>query len=148
MGEIDRFNIRVYGLLINKSKEILLTEEEKANYAFTKFPGGGLEFGEGIADCLIREFKEEANITVKIEKHFYTTDFFQDSVFRKSDQLISIYYLVSSASCDEIVNGHLTSDAKEGEMNRFLWKPLSELSKNDVTFPIDQHVVELLKSAF
>lgn len=144
MPKIDRFNIRVYGLLINESNEILLTEEEKLDYSFTKFPGGGLEFGEGIVDCLIREFKEEANVEVQVVKHFYTTEFFQDSVFRENDQLISVYYVVASKECHNIKSGALTKDATKGEMNRFLWKPLSDLSKEDLTFPIDQHVAKML----
>lgn len=146
MTEIDRFNIRVYGLLVNEMNQILLTEEEKSDHAFTKFPGGGLEFGEGVIDCLKREFREEANVSIEIKQHFYTTDFFQRSIFRKKDQLISIYYLVTSDQCQQIISGALTKDAKEGEMNRFLWKPLEELKQSDLTFPVDQHIVDLLKA--
>ncbi|MBI3232490.1 MAG: NUDIX hydrolase, partial [Bacteroidetes bacterium] len=92
----EKFNIRVYGLLYNEKNEILLSTENIDGYEFTKFPGGGLEFGEGTRECLIREFKEECGILVKVVDHIYTTDFFQPSAFNKKDQLISIYYRVTS----------------------------------------------------
>jgi len=43
----------------------------------TKFPGGGLQFGEGTIDCIKREFREELGCEIGVLKHFYTTDYFQ-----------------------------------------------------------------------
>ena len=90
----SRFNIRVYGILIQEGK-VLITDEVRSGVKMTKFPGGGLEFGEGIAECLIREFKEELNIRISIKTLFYVNDFYQVSSFNKNEQLVSIYYLVS-----------------------------------------------------
>ena len=70
------FVIRVYGILINKNAEVLLTHEKEEGNVFTKFPGGGLEFGEGLRECLVREFLEETQQRVEVMEHFYTTDFF------------------------------------------------------------------------
>jgi 8-oxo-dGTP diphosphatase len=58
-----------------------------------KFPGGGLEYGEGTIDCLKREFMEEMQIEIEILSHYYTTDYFQPSAYDDS-QVISIYYMV------------------------------------------------------
>ena len=89
----DKFVIRVYGLIINTKKEVLLSDEFQAGMKMTKFPGGGLEFGEGPIDCLKREFKEECNgQQISAIKHFYTTDFYQKALFFENHQLISIYY--------------------------------------------------------
>lgn len=77
MSNIDRFNIRVYGILINPNDEVLLIHERMGDFEFTKFPGGGMEFGEGTRDCLKREFMEEAQLDVEIVEHIYTTDFYQ-----------------------------------------------------------------------
>ena len=57
--EISQFNIRVYGILINERNEVLLTDEYRFGTEITKFPGGGLEFGEGTIDCIKREMMEE-----------------------------------------------------------------------------------------
>jgi 8-oxo-dGTP diphosphatase len=140
------FNVRVYGLLINEHHQVLLADEEVKGYRFTKFPGGGLEFGEGLTDALKREFMEECNTEIKVLEHFYTTDFFVKSAFNDS-QIISIYYkvgLVSTLYTTTKTELFDFADAGE-ELLAFRWKNIAELQPEDVTFPIDQHVVELLK---
>jgi hypothetical protein len=49
---MHRFNLRVYGIVINDKKQILVADEYIRGGFYTKFPGGGLEFGEGTRDCL------------------------------------------------------------------------------------------------
>ena len=88
------FNVRVYGVLINEKKELLVSDEYIRGGLYTKFPGGGLEFGEGTRECLQREFMEEMNLRVEVGDHIYTTDFFQLSAFQPDQQIISIYYYV------------------------------------------------------
>src|SRR5215470_10651611 len=90
------FNIRVYGVLINDKKQVLESDEYIRGNYYTKFPGGGLELGEGTRDCLKREFKEEMHLEVQIGEHLYTTDFYQQSAFNLTQQIISIYYLVNA----------------------------------------------------
>lgn len=139
------FNVRVYGLLIHE-QNVLVTDEFLSNMEITKFPGGGLEFGEGTIECIIREFHEELNIPVKVEKHFYTTDFFVKSAFNDT-QVISIYYIVSTEKPENINTvdeAHRYEEKKEGAQI-FRWLPLSELSENDFTFVIDKKVATLLK---
>lgn len=143
--EIRRFNLRVYGLLINNDREILLSSERRGDFHFTKFPGGGLELGEGTKDCLIREFKEELGIEIELKSHFYTTNFFQRSAFRKEEQIISIYYLVESAQANNINNKMEALDTEEGNKHHFHWRKLSELQEEDLTFPIDRLVLDKLK---
>jgi ADP-ribose pyrophosphatase YjhB (NUDIX family) len=91
---IKHFNIRVYGLVISDTGEVLLTDEFQLGQKMTKFPGGGLRFGEGPADCMLREALEEFGQEVEIVEHFYTTDFYQRSFFFPDHQLISIYYII------------------------------------------------------
>src|SRR3984957_15003342 len=86
------FNLRVYGVLLGPNNEVLVSDEFIRGEYITKFPGGGLEFGEGTRDCLKREFKEELDLEVEVGEHIYTTDFFQMSAFNNQQQIISIYY--------------------------------------------------------
>lgn len=139
-----KFNIRVYGLLINEKHELLLSNEQKGDFNFTKFPGGGLQWGEGTLDCLNREFKEELGIEIEVVRHFYTTDFFQLSAFTVADQLMSIYYLVSSKNLNNIQNG---TQGIDEENHTFHWESIELLSADQLTFPIDQRVFSLLQKS-
>ena len=93
---ISMFNIRVYGILINEKRQVLVSDEFIRGAYITKFPGGGLEFGEGTRECLAREFMEEMNLNVKVADHIYTTDFYQQSAFNAAHQIISIYYFAEA----------------------------------------------------
>jgi 8-oxo-dGTP diphosphatase len=90
------FSIRVYGILINENKQVLVSDEFIRGMYVTKFPGGGLEFGEGTRDCLKREFMEEMQLKVEIGEHIYTTDFYQMSAFNAEFQIVSIYYFAKA----------------------------------------------------
>jgi len=140
-----QFNVRVYGLLINDRAEILLSDEQEYGMRFTKFPGGGLEYGEGLIEGLKREFIEECNAEVEVIGHFYTTDFFVKSAFNDS-QIISIYYLVKNIS--ELKLSFRTKvfdfDGEGDVLQAFRWVKLTDLKPEEITFPIDKHVAELL----
>ena len=134
------FNVRVYGLLVNDKNEILLSDEIIRGNFYTKFPGGGMEFGEGTIECLKREFKEELQIEVEVLHHFYTTDYYQPSYFNPNDQIISIYYYVS---CNESFDlEQINSEQDRSEQFRFI--NLSDFSEDKVSLPIDKTVARLL----
>jgi 8-oxo-dGTP diphosphatase len=139
------FNVRVYGLLINDNNEVLISDEQEYGMRFTKFPGGGLEYGEGLIEGLKREFVEECNTGVEVISHFYTTDFFVKSAFNDS-QIISIYYLVKSVSDLRFTTKTMVFDFDgEGDtLQAFRWVKLSNLTIDDFTFPTDQYVANLL----
>jgi len=140
-----KFNVRVYGLLINEQNQILLSDEEEYGFRFSKFPGGGLEYGEGLIDALKREFVEECETEIEVLEHFYTTDFFIQSVFNDS-QVISVYYLVKPITDLKLNFREEAFDfnAEGNLLQAFRWKNLDGLSIQDVTFPTDQRVIELL----
>lgn len=149
------FNLRVYGILINEQKQVLVSDEYIRGNYYTKFPGGGLEFGEGTRDCLKREFMEELGLLVEIGDHIYTTDFFQMSAFHPDHQIISIYYF---AHAQEPIKAPLRStpfDFDEQQMNvyrqtgeteTFRFIDWNEFSSAAVSLPIDKIVADLVKS--
>ena len=139
------FNVRVYGLLFNPDNEVLISDEQEYGMRFTKFPGGGLEFGEGLLDGLKREFMEECSIDVEIVSHFYTTDFFIKSAFDES-QVISVYYIVKSTTEWTLPVKTIVFDFDgEGDvLQSFRWVKVDELNEGDFLFPTDQQVVKLL----
>jgi 8-oxo-dGTP diphosphatase len=143
-----RFNIRVYGILI-AGEAVLVSDEYIKKNKVTKFPGGGLEFGEGTHECVVREFSEELQLKVEVVSHFYTTDFYVASAFDVNSQVISIYYVVKA---DKTANIHISSkphdyEVKEGAQS-FRWISLKELNEQDLTLIIDKKVAELLMKQY
>ena len=96
------FNIRVYAIILNDKDEVLLSDERRNGFSFTKFPGGGLDWGEGVADCLVREMREELDLDVQLGELFYVNDFFQLSRFHTDNQLISFYYYIDEIDHEAI----------------------------------------------
>lgn len=145
------FNVRVYGILIDDQQRLLVSDEFIRGNYITKLPGGGLEIGEGTRDGLAREFMEEANLEVTVGEHFYTTDFFQISAFNNTDQIISIYYLVHSDKTSTIVAKEKAFDFLpeqvadiKGTAEHLRWIPLSELTEEAMTLPIDKVAIKML----
>ena len=148
------FNIRVYGILINEKKQVLVSDEYIRGGYYTKFCGGGLEKGEGTIDCLKREFMEEMNLKVEIISHLYTTDFYQQSAFNPEHQIISIYYYVKAL---EEIKVPLRSEPfqfdedqlkvykEKGETETFRFIEWNDFSADAVTLPIDKIVATIVK---
>lgn len=146
--------IRVYGILLNEQKQVLVSDEYIRGSYYTKFPGGGLEIGEGTRDCLKREFKEEMDLNVAVGDHLYTTDFFQMSAFNPSDQIIAIYYHVRALEAIRCPIRTSTFDFDEnqmevynqtGETETFRFVDWNNFTSSSVTLPIDKVVADLLK---
>jgi ADP-ribose pyrophosphatase YjhB (NUDIX family) len=133
-----RFNIRVYGLWVHDQK-ILINEEIIRGKTIIKFPGGGLDWGEGTIDGLKREWMEELSIKIEVLNHFYTTDFFQASAYDNS-QVVSIYYWVNAEVPEKIVN-HVSNE-------RTFWHSIRDISADRFTLPIDKKVGSLLSEHF
>jgi len=144
--EVKEITLRVYGILIDPLKGVLVSDELERGKYFSKFPGGGLEPGEGTIDCLLREWMEELGQRIEVIKHFYTTDFFQRSVFDPHKQVISIYYLIKAL---EEMKGRISEkpfeNSKEGSPS-FRWIKLEDFSEDNLTFPIDKLVAGLISA--
>jgi ADP-ribose pyrophosphatase YjhB (NUDIX family) len=148
------FNLRVYGILINEKKQVLVSDELIRGSYITKFPGGGLEFGEGTRDCLKREFKEEMDLTIEVGEHIYTTDYFQLSAFHPDHQIISIYYLVKALEAIKAPLREKEFDFDEaqlkvyedhGETETFRFIDWDNFIAGCVTLPIDKIVATMVK---
>lgn len=148
------FNIRVYGILLGENNSVLVSDEYIRGSYYTKFPGGGLEFGEGTRDCLKREFKEEMNLEVEITEHIYTTDFYQRSAFNPEHQIISIYYFARALepiTCTlrdkpfDFDEDQMTIYRDKNEIESFRFIKWEDFSEEAVTLPIDKVVSGILK---
>lgn len=152
---LSMFNVRVYGILLGDNKQVLVSDEYIRGGYYTKFPGGGLEFGEGTRDCLKREFQEEMDLEVRIGDHIYTTDFFQMSAFTPDQQIIAIYYFahalepikaplrIKPFDFDE---QQLEVYKRTGETETFRFIDWDNFSAEEITLPIDKIVANIIKT--
>jgi ADP-ribose pyrophosphatase YjhB (NUDIX family) len=138
--KIKSFNLRVYALIIERDSILVSRELIDGKYLY-KFPGGGLQYGEGLIEGLQRESMEEMSQNLKNIKHFYTTDFFQQSQFDSKDQLIAIYY---KAKLTLKINNKLKVPIKDFPV--FEWKKITDFSDKELHFPTDKFVFNLLKN--
>lgn len=129
------FNIRVYALCIVNNK-LLTLKEPFAGNMLVKLPGGGLEFGEGTADCLKREFKEELNLEITVGNAFYIQEDFVQSLAKDGKQLLTLYFF---ATIKDLHNLEII-DKNIQEIN---WIPLS--ANNPFTLPVDRTVFNKLQ---
>ena len=151
---MNQFNVRVYGILMNEAKQVLVSDEFIKGQYYTKFPGGGLEFGESTRACLEREFKEEMNLAVRIGAHIYTTDIFQISAFNPAHQMISIYYFAHALEPIKVPLRNAAFDFDEQQLaiyqqtqqiETFRFIDWQDFSAEAISLPIDKIVADLLK---
>ncbi|HAI79753.1 MAG TPA: NUDIX hydrolase [Chryseobacterium sp.] len=133
---IDKLNIRVYATAV-KDRKVLVLHEEYAGEQLMKLPGGGLEFGEGVLDCLHREFEEELNVKINILGHLYTQEEFVVSRFRDNEQLLTVYYLVEIIDENEFLIMDPCIEKTE-------WIPI-DTDGNPFILPVDKIAFEKLK---
>ena len=135
---ITSFNVRVYVTIV-KDQKVFALFEEYAGEQLLKFPGGGLEFGESVIECVQREFDEELNLKIKNIEHFYTQEDFLVSRFRDSEQLLTIYYLADIVDESDLL-------IRDACIEKAEWVSLHK--ENPFPLPVDKIVFEKLKQKF
>lgn len=147
------FTVRVYGIMINEKKQVLVSDEHIRGGLYTKFPGGGLEFGEGTLECMVREWKEEINQDIEVVEHLYTTDFFQMNAFNNKQQIIAIYYLVKGISPFNVKTGSkpfdfVLPDDPMVQIEGVRWVDWEDFTEEAITLPTDKRVTKIVKERF
>lgn len=90
MEETLRPRVRVAGILIENNK-ILLIEHLKKNKKYWLVPGGGVDWGESTAEALIREYKEETNLDITVEKFLFLSETIAPN---KKKHVINLYFQI------------------------------------------------------
>lgn len=137
---MSHFNLRVYGILVWEDALLLLKESYKGT-PLLKFPGGGVEYGEGLKDTLIREFQEELNLKILEVNHFYTQDFFVPSAFHLNEQIQTAYYWVECSNITQI-------KPLDKGIESFHWQSIEDLDSLKLPLPVDEIVRQKLVAHF
>jgi 8-oxo-dGTP diphosphatase len=148
--KIGIFIVRVYGIAIRDDNKVLITDEIYQSKQFTKFPGGGMEMGEGSIDCLKRECFEELGQLAEVGEHIYTTDFYQPSIFIPGSQVLCIYYRINLPFLNQISVKQRKFDfpeLKDGTIV-FRWAEINEVLPEEFTFENDKRVAKILSDKY
>lgn len=110
--------IKVTCAIIIRNKKILITQRgEDSDHPFQwEFPGGKVNPGETIQECIVREIREELNIDIEILEKMMAVDF--DYGFKK---IRLIPFLCSPSNSEIRLNEH----------NDFKWIEPAELGQID-----------------
>lgn len=138
-----QLTLRVYGLLVHAG-QVLVADELIRGQRITKFPGGGLEYGEGLKDCLVREIREELGVDAFDLEHVYTTDFFQQSALHSTPmQVVSVYYTFRTTDPAglRVVTEPFAGIGEGADQEVFRWLALDSARIEDVSLPIDRVVL-------
>ena len=142
---MNPFTQRTYGILINKKQEVLISDEFRFGRYFRKFPGGGVEKGEGILDALKREFKEELSLEIDSHEFLFFNDYFQQSSFDPNLQVTCFYYVVKCSGAQDLkLESYEIPLTEDGEKQQ--WISINELNIETLTFPIDRDALRTLKT--
>lgn len=141
------WNLRVYLLITNaEGSALLVAKESIREHTYTKLPGGGVEWGEGIADAAHREAREELGCAIVLHQQYYFTDYYLPSLFRSSDQVVALYYTASLIDADHLLHT-ARFPARDGSDQYFEWIPLHALDPAAFTLASDRLVLERWRSA-
>lgn len=134
-GLQEGFNVRSYGILRSADgRDVMVIDETVFGKRLVKFPGGGVDAFEGPGRALIREFKEELDVDIRLGDVFYVSPDFHKSFFRPQ-QVIGIYWEVTlQAGQPRAVPPNF----------RFYWTPIASIDPAAFTHPMDQEVVRKL----
>ena len=119
------FGLRSAGVLIKDNKVLLQQVGSDPSYAI---PGGHVSFGELGEEALIREFKEETGMDIKVVRMLWIGEIFFPLNDKDCHQ-ICIYYLVEPAGAtDEPVIWDTVDKVESYEAHiKFSWVDIGDL---------------------
>ena len=114
-----------------KDNKILVQRERNGNeYAL---PGGHIKIGETLENGLIREFKEETGVSIKVERLLWSEECFWEYKGKQAHN-ISFYFLIDESSGLEICDDGEFVSHKDNCDVLIGWLPIEEL-KNVIIYP-------------
>lgn len=123
-----KVRVRVMGLLVIDDRLLMVKHKNiQKDSPFWSPPGGGVNFSENASEALIREFREETNITVTISKFLFVNHF-----RNKHFNALELFFAVEKTS-GELDTG-IDPEFKEqiiSEAKYLKWKEIDLIPENE-----------------
>lgn len=125
----NKLRVRVCGVLI-ENNEILVVEHKNigVNGKFISIPGGGLNFGESIEECLKREFIEETGLEIEIIEFLFLNEYLDLPL-----HAIELFYKVKKLGGKLQLGSDPEMAKNEQILSKVYFVTLNELKKQDIT---------------
>jgi ADP-ribose pyrophosphatase YjhB (NUDIX family) len=104
-------------VVLVEGDRVLLVRHTKQEQSYWLLPGGGLDYGEGIAECAKREIREETGLEIEVEKFLYLSEAIAPD---RSRHILNITVL------GRLAGGELAL-AQGDVMDAVQWFPFAEL---------------------
>lgn len=127
----NKLRTRICGILIHDNK-LLMMKHKSINPSgyFYSPPGGGLEFGETMQNCLKREFLEETSLNITVESFLFINEF-----LAKPLHAIEFFFEVKTLNLNFILGSDPELDSKNQIIQRLELLSLAEIKK----LPLDTY---------
>ncbi len=114
-----KVRVRVGGLLLREGAMLLAAHRGllPAGAPFWSPPGGGWQFGESIRTALVREFKEETDLTVRVGRFLHLHEFSGGPL-----QALELFFEVLADAGSQPALGHDPEHAPDQQLlTRLAW---------------------------
>jgi ADP-ribose pyrophosphatase YjhB (NUDIX family) len=139
---MSKRTVRVYGFLEDAQGRVLVSAERFRGKPLIKYPGGGVEWGEGIREALVREFQEELQLDIAVGELVFFNEFPVISAFDPDYQVFSFFYRVSAVGPIAFVT-HSAVAVPDEDGERAVWVSKAELANVPFTYPIEQEATKV-----
>jgi ADP-ribose pyrophosphatase YjhB (NUDIX family) len=130
--------IRVGGVFI-QGQSILLVRHQKGGRSYWLLPGGGVEYGEGLAEALEREMQEECGLAVRVKGLLFVNESLPPDRHR---------HIVNLTFLGEVLSGEAHLNEDDGVLAEVAWVPRSELPGLTFFPNFKQRLLEAWDSGF
>lgn len=132
-SQIDpALKVRV-SVIILRGERILLTRHRRDARFYWVLPGGGLEAGEGLVECAVREVREETGLDVKILRLLYIGEVLPPS---REKHVLNLVFL------GEVEPDQRLHPSRHWQSEEPHFVPLEDLASVDLYPPIAIEILE------
>ena len=131
--ENQKFNYRVCAMIISENK-ILAMHDERSPYFY--LPGGRVTMGETAEQAVVREVREELDVTLKINRPLWLNQaFFTEDVDGICYHELCIYFLMDISNTHLLERGNTFTLTEGKHTHTFEWLKFDRL-KDEYFYPL------------